>query len=44
MIEVPPLTLRWLGLNVPVAGGGYLRLLPVALPALALRRAGRAGP
>ena len=43
LIEFPPLTLRLLGRNLPVGGGGYLRLLPVALCALALRRAERAG-
>ncbi|HEX5473164.1 MAG TPA: XrtA system polysaccharide deacetylase [Vicinamibacterales bacterium] len=26
--EVPPSTVRWLGANLPVAGGGYFRLLP----------------
>jgi polysaccharide deacetylase family protein (PEP-CTERM system associated) len=26
--ELPPATARWLGLNVPVAGGGYLRQFP----------------
>lgn len=26
--EFPPSTHRWLGVNVPIAGGGYLRLLP----------------
>ncbi len=28
VLEIPPLTLRWLGRNWPVGGGGYLRLLP----------------
>jgi polysaccharide deacetylase family protein (PEP-CTERM system associated) len=28
ILEIPPLTLRWLGRNVPVGGGGYFRLLP----------------
>lgn len=37
--ELPPLTLRLLGRNLPVGGGGYLRLLPVALVDLALGRA-----
>jgi polysaccharide deacetylase family protein (PEP-CTERM system associated) len=31
LLEIPPATLRWLGLNVPVGGGGYFRLLPLAL-------------
>jgi polysaccharide deacetylase family protein (PEP-CTERM system associated) len=28
LLELPPLTYRLLGLNVPVGGGGYFRLLP----------------
>lgn len=38
MLELPPLTLRMLGANVPVGGGGYMRLLPTALVAKGLRR------
>lgn len=38
MVEVPPLTLRCLGRNLPVGGGGYLRLFPVALLRAALRQ------
>ena len=41
ILEIPPLTLRMLGANLPLAGGGYLRLFPVALVAHALRAAGR---
>jgi polysaccharide deacetylase family protein (PEP-CTERM system associated) len=26
--EIPPSTLRWWGANLPVAGGGYFRILP----------------
>ena len=26
--EVPPSTIRWSGVNVPIAGGGYFRLFP----------------
>jgi len=29
LLEVPPLTLRKFGKNLPVAGGGYFRLLPL---------------
>ena len=29
LLELPPLTLRVLGWNLPVAGGGYFRLLPL---------------
>jgi len=43
VVEVPPLTLRWLGANLPVGGGGYLRLLPVALVARAIHAARRRG-
>jgi polysaccharide deacetylase family protein (PEP-CTERM system associated) len=35
--EYPPATLRFLGTNFPVAGGGYLRILPRPLTALAFR-------
>ena len=28
MVEFPPSTLRFLGLNFPIGGGGYLRLFP----------------
>ncbi|MFW6108440.1 MAG: DUF3473 domain-containing protein, partial [bacterium] len=43
LVEFPPTTLRVLGTNLPVAGGGYLRLLPVWLVGAALRRVNRAG-
>jgi len=36
--EVPPATLRVAGQNVPVAGGGYFRLLPYAWHRLGFRR------
>jgi len=36
--EFPPSTLRVLGCNVPVAGGGYLRLFPYAVTSWAIRR------
>lgn len=35
--EFPPSTLRKWGFNVPIAGGGYLRLFPYAATAWALR-------
>jgi polysaccharide deacetylase family protein (PEP-CTERM system associated) len=35
--EFPPSTLRILGSNVPVAGGGYLRLFPYKITAWAIR-------
>jgi len=31
LLEVPPLVWRTLGRNVPVAGGGYFRLLPLTM-------------
>jgi polysaccharide deacetylase family protein (PEP-CTERM system associated) len=31
ILELPPLTYRFLGMNVPVGGGGYFRLLPTWL-------------
>jgi len=43
LIEFPPTTVRVLGCNLPVAGGGYLRLLPVRLVSAALRRVRREG-
>ena len=39
--EFPPSTLRRLGRNLPVAGGGYFRLYPFALSAACLRRINR---
>ncbi|MCX7793582.1 MAG: DUF3473 domain-containing protein [Thermodesulfovibrionales bacterium] len=38
IMEYPPSTLRFLGLNIPVAGGGYLRLLPVEFIKYAIKR------
>jgi polysaccharide deacetylase family protein (PEP-CTERM system associated) len=29
ILEIPPLTLRFLGTNFPVGGGGYFRVLPI---------------
>lgn len=43
ILEIPPLTLRVAGCNLPAAGGGYLRLLPLWVSARALARAARAG-
>ena len=46
VLEIPPTTLRLLGHNFPVGGGGYLRLLPVRLLGHALsslQRRGRPG-
>jgi polysaccharide deacetylase family protein (PEP-CTERM system associated) len=38
ILELPPATLRWLGANVPVGGGGYFRLLPLFLLDQAVRQ------
>jgi polysaccharide deacetylase family protein (PEP-CTERM system associated) len=36
--EYPPATLRFLSMNFPAAGGGYLRIFPSALTELAFRK------
>ncbi|HSG08119.1 MAG TPA: XrtA system polysaccharide deacetylase [Longimicrobiales bacterium] len=41
LAEVPPATLRVAGVNLPSAGGAYLRFFPVALVRAALVSAGR---
>jgi polysaccharide deacetylase family protein (PEP-CTERM system associated) len=38
ILEAPPSTVRWLGMNLPVGGGGYLRLAPEWLFHRALTR------
>lgn len=38
LYEIPSLTVRVLGWNFPVAGGGYLRILPMGYTRWALRR------
>jgi len=43
ILELPPLTLRVLGNNLPVGGGGYLRLFPTWLIAHGLRQAEKQG-
>lgn len=43
ILEIPPLVLRIARWNVPIGGGGYLRLFPVRLVTCALRAAERAG-
>jgi polysaccharide deacetylase family protein (PEP-CTERM system associated) len=39
LLEIPPATLRHLGLNIPAAGGAYFRLLPYGLIRAALVQA-----
>jgi polysaccharide deacetylase family protein (PEP-CTERM system associated) len=36
VLELPPATLRVVGVNLPIGGGGYFRLLPLPLMKLAL--------
>lgn len=43
LLEIPMLTLRRLGMNLPAAGGGYLRLLPLHLVHKALKEMNAAG-
>jgi polysaccharide deacetylase family protein (PEP-CTERM system associated) len=43
LLELPPLTWRFLAANVPVGGGGYFRLLPLWLLEQALAQAARQG-
>ncbi|HET6572086.1 MAG TPA: XrtA system polysaccharide deacetylase [Fimbriiglobus sp.] len=44
LIELPPATCRALGQNLPVAGGGYFRLFPLALMESGLRQLTRTDP
>jgi polysaccharide deacetylase family protein (PEP-CTERM system associated) len=41
LLELPPLTYRVAGLNLPVAGGGYFRLFPLSMMRAGLRQAAR---
>ncbi len=43
LLEFPPLAVRVLGANVPLAGGGYFRLLPIGLVIAGIRKANREG-
>jgi len=43
LLEVPPLTWRIMGKNLAVAGGGYFRLLPLALMKRGLKQAAARG-
>jgi polysaccharide deacetylase family protein (PEP-CTERM system associated) len=43
LLEVPPATLSWCGLNLPAAGGAYFRFFPYRLVHAALRAAERRG-
>lgn len=41
ILELPPLTYRVAGLNLPVAGGGYFRLFPLFMMRAGLRQVAR---
>jgi polysaccharide deacetylase family protein (PEP-CTERM system associated) len=41
ILEIPPATLRVLGMNVPTGGGGYFRLLPLGMMHRTLRQVER---
>ncbi|HTF99186.1 MAG TPA: XrtA system polysaccharide deacetylase [Nitrospirota bacterium] len=41
LMEFPPSTVRLFGQNIPVAGGGYLRLFPLAVTRKAISRINR---
>ncbi|MGH8249514.1 MAG: XrtA system polysaccharide deacetylase [Steroidobacteraceae bacterium] len=43
ILEFPPSTVRLGPVNLPVAGGGYFRLLPLAVTRWAIRRVNREG-
>ncbi len=43
LVELPPLVRPLLGMNLPAAGGGYLRLLPFGWTRAAVARAVRSG-
>lgn len=43
LVEVPPATARLFGMNVPVAGGGYLRHFPFALLKAGIKSLDREG-
>lgn len=43
LLELPPLSWRVLGLNVPMGGGGYFRLLPLWMMEAALRQVQQEG-
>src|SRR5207248_168187 len=44
LIELPPVTYRVAGMNLPVAGGGYFRLFPLGSMRAGLRQVARAAP
>jgi polysaccharide deacetylase family protein (PEP-CTERM system associated) len=43
LVELPPSTIRLLGKNIPLGGGGYLRLYPYWVTSRGIRRINREG-
>jgi polysaccharide deacetylase family protein (PEP-CTERM system associated) len=43
LIELPPSTMTLLGMNIPIAGGGYFRLYPYWLSKLGIKKLNQAG-
>ena len=43
LVEIPPTTLRWCGMQLPAAGGAYFRLLPYRVVQTAFRQSERRG-
>jgi polysaccharide deacetylase family protein (PEP-CTERM system associated) len=41
LLEFPIGTVRLIGMNLPISGGGYFRLLPLAVTTLGIRRVNR---
>ena len=41
LLEFPIGTVRLIGMNLPISGGGYFRLLPLAVTAMGIRRVNR---
>ena len=44
LLELPPVTYRVAGVNLPVAGGGYFRLFPLAFMRAGLKQAAKVDP
>src|SRR5207237_8848960 len=44
LLELPPVTYRVAGMNLPVAGGGYFRLFPLGFMRAGLRQVARSVP
>jgi polysaccharide deacetylase family protein (PEP-CTERM system associated) len=44
ILELPPTTLRYFGMNIPVAGGGYFRLFPLSIMQAGIRQSLKLAP